>query len=372
MTSDTYQEGHMENVKIKRIATVLLCIGAFLSISLNAYQFQQIRNLSQDINSKIFSNNKKKSEAAQEKNPFNAKDEKQYSRLTTSKTQPVNKDAAGLQEQIAEAKEELAMVNKRLLDDAAKIAEEKKALLEHQKKSQKMYKIYKEDPSYKNMRRNANRAGFNSQYADLFKRLNLPVDKVDKLKDIFADEIEEQQDLWTQRSTDGSASLTQEQEEELSKRSQALNQKYESKKSDLLGKDGYAEYQAFNETAGERYIVKSLMESNSSDEKLTADQKEQLIAAMHEEAKNVPFPIITSDELAANDQKEMLARQIDYQSRMDDAYLKAARGILSASQYEQLETYLKKQRDQQKLMMESSMISNAQTEDEGAQNKKPE
>jgi hypothetical protein len=362
----------MENTKIiKKIVVVLLCIAALVSISVNAYQFQQIKKLSQ-VGDKTSLDKKTRPDITLEEKPLETQTAKQFPDPSLLKSQLVNYETDDLKEQIAEAKEELTMVNKKLSDDAAKTAEEKKARLEQQNKIQKISKIYQEDPSFKKMRRNAYKSSLNSQYADLFKRLNLTAEKLDKFKDLLADEIAAQQEVWTQAGIDGSKTPSEEQQEELSKRSQALNKEYESKKSDLLGKDGYAEYQAYNETAGERYAVNRFIESNSSNEKLTGDQKEDLIEAMHEEVKDVRFEFVTSETPSSISQKESMARQLDFQARRDDAYTKAAKGILSASQYEQLETYLKKQRDQLKLMMESSMTLHAQTEDEEGDVKKPE
>jgi hypothetical protein len=191
------------------------------------------------------------------------------------------------------------------------------------------------------------------QYNDLFKELNLSPEKLEKFKDLLADEMMAQQKTYIDLGGFGEP-LSKEKQEELRKRSEALNKEYEEKKDDLLGKNDFDKYKVYSERMGERYYVTSFMESLNSTEKITDSQKNNLIEAMHNETKSL------RDENEKNDSTEEptdmydeknIVRMVEMQDRRGEAYLKATKGILSASQTEQFKNYLKRQRD----LFESSM-----------------
>lgn len=355
----------MESARmVKRIAIGLLCLSGLISIGFNIYQYKQIRNVTQGTANEISSDNEIRAITQPDKGPSTSSSANQNLVLASGENQSINREAEDLKYQIAAAKEELAMVKKEVDDDAAKEAEEEEARLEAQKRSQEVAKIYQEDPSYKKMLRNNMKISLAAQYADLFEILNLTDEKIDNFKDILVDENMARRDLYSETQEDENEPLSQEEQEELASRYGAIREEYKAKMAELLGQEGYEEYQTYQETSEERYYVGEFMGSLDSDETLTETQKKQLIEAMYKEVNNVKYEPIDSETSSSATQKEIMDWRIEYRSRRDEAYLKAGKDILSASQYEKLEAYLTKQRDNLKLLMEVSLMNSPDAEKE--------
>lgn len=346
---------------IKNIAILLICLSLPVLIGLNIYQHQQIKKISNGVTSEKSVNNGSTANATSVKE--NPEGEKAVQVTTLAgKVKPAGNSASDdLSYQIDAAEEELDMAKKQLSDEEAKKAELKKAEKELMKKSM-------QDPSQKKYMRNY----LGIQYGDLFKELNLSPEKLEKFKDMLVDEMMAQQNIYLEREGD-TTTPSKEEQKELSQRYEALNKEYETKKSELLGKDDYEKYQTYAERTGERYYVNSFMESLGSSEKLTDTQKNDLIDAMHDEAKNVRYESSNDDNSESSSNRydeKSIARMLEFEDRQGEAYLKAAKDILPASQIEQFKTYLKQQRD----MMESSIKMqalrySAQTTEKSSDNK---
>jgi len=333
----------MDTKKIfKYVAVGLIGLLIAALIVLNIYQHQQIKKISQKGNLETPAESTSTSPMTSDKeNTVQKKTAKSATLVSNDKTS-VGKDGDDLNYQLDAAEEELDMVNNKLSSEEKKKAEIKKAQLELQKRSVK-------DPSFKKYMRSS----LDIQYGDLFKRLNLSPEKLEKFKDLLVDEIADQQSIYVDMQL-GNEAPTKEQQAELSKRYEALNKEYEAKKNELLGKNDFQTYQAYTERMGERYYVTGFMDSLGSNEKLSETQKNNMIEAMYNESKNIlsQFKPDESAESSSNMYDEKwITRMMETQDRRGEAYLKASQSLLSASQAEQFKAYIKRQRD----MFESSM-----------------
>jgi hypothetical protein len=326
----------METKKIiKNIAIGLICLLLPVLIALNIYQYQQNKKLSDNTTSEASVNNSSTTNAIVAKDNTLQKATARRTTLVTRGKAAGNNEADEINYQLDAAEEELDTVNGQLSKEEAKKAELKKAELELHKKAMK-------DPSMKkNMK-----TSLDFQYGDLFKKLNLSPEKLEKFKDLLVDEMIAQQNIYLESEADATT-LSKEKQAEMSQRYQALNKEYEAKKIQLLGQNGYEECETYMERIGERFNVNGFMESITSGEKVTEAQKEELINAMYEERKDVKFIISDADTAESSNMydEKSIARMLDFQDRQGEAYIKAAKGILSASQVEQFKAYLKRQRD---------------------------
>jgi hypothetical protein len=320
----------------------LACVVFLGLIGYAFYQNQQIKKLTQPVESSAPLKNKTVKDATLIQNATLMKTSAQNASMSNEQRKSSGNEIEELSYQLDASEEELDMAQKRLSDEQRKKAEIKKAQIELQKK-------YMKDPSMKKSMRD----NMAVQYNDLFKELNLSPEKLEKFKDLLADEMIAQQEAYMDVGGFGE-SLSKEKQDELKKRSEALNKEYEDKKNELLGNSDFGKYKTYSERMSERYYVTSFMDSLDTTEKLTEGQKSNLIEAMHSESKSL------RDEYKKNADSEQstdmydeknIARTIEMQDRRGDAYLKATKGILSSSQTEQFKTYLKRQRD----LVESSM-----------------
>jgi hypothetical protein len=345
---------------IKNIAIGLICLSVIALIGLNIHQHQQIEKVSQGTNAKTRVENSATTNQAAVKQSPSSKGLNKPANLAPNKYASGNSEVDDLNYQLDAAEEELAMVNRQLSENKAKKAEAEKVSVELQKK-------YREDTSFKKSIRDS----MAKEYADLFKKLNLSSEETEKFKDLLADEMMAQQDIYLDYGTDYS-SLTKEEQEELNKRYEALNKEYESKKADLLGENDYSIYQSYSSSMGERYYVTSFMESLSSEEKLTDTQKDDLIEAMSEEVKNIVYERTDVDESASMYDEKTIARMLQYQDQRGEAYLKAANDILSEPQIEKLKAYLKREQDEYKLYLEMAALRNNNKTTEDSAEKRSE
>jgi hypothetical protein len=92
----------------------------------------------------------------------------------------------------------------------------------------------------------------------------------------------------------------------------------------------------------ERGHIKKFMETLDSTERLSEDEQQRLVEAMHEQAMlinpgNDKYEVLFPSE--RYDDKEIM-RAIDSMTRIDEAYVRAAQYIMSPSQTEQFKEYL--------------------------------
>jgi hypothetical protein len=322
----------MERKKIiKKIYLVFICLSADALIVFNFYQHQKIIRLSHGENPQVSAMN----ESKVTKPPEN-KDAAQSSALPEEKKGTSNNDFDDLKYQVGAAQEELDMVNKQLSDETARKAELRKNEIESFKKGLK-------DPSYKNNLRKT----LDSSFADLFKDMNLSPEKLEKVKDLLVDQQMIFGELMMEMETI-TPSEAEKKRDKIRQRVEEYNKENERKISEFLGKNDYEKYKQYTESWGERRSVTGFIKSLGSDGNLTGDQQQKLIDAMFESRKSVEyenredgfrFPSEMYDE-------EYIARRMNYESRKDEAYIRAAQNILTSSHTEQFKAYLKKQHDE--------------------------
>lgn len=191
--------------ELKKLGLGLLCLLVAALIIVNIFQYQQIKKTTQNLSSK--------STLAGESKTSGASSDLISSDNVSPLPKKIVKKAAfssdkddDLNYQLDAAEEELDMVNKKLSDEDAKKLEAKKLQKEIMKKSM-------QDPSTKKYMRQS----LYFQYADLFKKLNLSVDKLEKFKDILVDEQTAQQDLYADSGSDY-GTLSKEKRKELNER----------------------------------------------------------------------------------------------------------------------------------------------------------
>jgi hypothetical protein len=349
---------------IKNIAAGIGCLSLPALIYLNFYQHRQIKKLS-DVAVQETSEDKSQAEKATsvKGSPVDQKAVQPTITVGKSKTSG-NPEADELNYQLSAAHEELDAVNKQLADEKARKVGQKKA----QEELQKRYaKDIKDSSSRKNLIKNS----LGIEYGDLFKELNLPSEKLEKFKDILVDQMIAQQNIFSDFGD--TTNLSKAQQEEINQRFQALEKEYDAKKSELLGNDGYEKYQSYTERSGERYYVNNFIGSLGSDEKLTDAQKTQLIDSIHDEVKNVSYERITDDNSESSSNRydeKSIALMLKNEEKRDEAYLKAAQNILSASQLEKFKTSLKQERDKFESIMKLQALRQSTSSNENSSDSK--
>lgn len=323
----------IQKVLIK-IAYCLVGISIVVLIGLTIFQHQQIKELSSDETLETVT----KDETSGKAMPGTVET---LEKSSTQKSTPASKEIDELEYQLDAAEEELDMAHEQLADEAAKKAELKKMESELQKK-------YRESPSYRNSMKNS----LNRQYGDLFEELNLSPDKLDEFKDILVDNQMAYFDFYTEMQ---SVTPSEEKRAEFEQRSKDLHENRQAEIREFLGDSDYEKYQEDRMTWGLKYNVTNFTANLESGEELTETQQQELIEAMKEELENINSEISDEDDKflfpSETYEEKNIERMLDYQDRMNEAYLNAARGILSSSQTEKYKEYLKQQRD----MYESSM-----------------
>ncbi len=318
----------MKNAKIiKNIYVVFICLAAVALICLNIYQRHKIIMLSQSINQQA------------PVNPISSSDQtsegKDASRSIPGKG-IIQDNPDGLSYQLDAAKEELDMVNRELSDEAAKKAELKEKELESFKDTIK-------DPNYKNRLMQS----LESHYSLLFKKLNLPEDKLERFKELINNYGMASTNFFVEIQA-VSTSEAEEKRAEFKDRSAKLKEAHEMEVVELIGRDNFEKYETYNETAGERSTLELFLMSYGSESNLTDGQMEQLISAMYEARKNVIYEDIDDNFRFPSEMYDegYIARSLDHETQKYEAYLTAAENIMSPSQTEQFKAYLERQREQ--------------------------
>jgi hypothetical protein len=338
----------MENTnKTKKIFIVLACLLIAALIGFIIYQHQQIKKLSQGVNSENIADN----ESAGKKAPVQGditQNSPTQNNIPATKEKGLS-DSDDLGYQLNAAEEELDSANKQFSDEAAKKAENAENMMDLQKKML-------QDPANQKMLRNTYRGQLDSLYGALYKELNLAPEKLDQLKELLTDQVMSTMDISLE--TLGMAP-SEEKRKELQQRSEELKKENDAKISALLGDQDFKTYESHRDTLQERQIVSGFTESLGSGDKLTEAQQDMLIDSIYKERKNVYAQQGYAEEKVTflseiND--EGIAKMMEMNDRTDDGYIKGAGATLSASQMEQFKAYLKQRRD----MTESALKVSAQ------------
>lgn len=141
-----------------------------------------------------------------------------------------------------------------------------------------------EDPDTKKMIRDQQRMMLDQMYGPLVRKLNLTPEEADRFKDLLADNM--------MKATEKAGSLfggdaATNRTERL--KSLADEQKaFEEQVRGFLGETGYAQYQDYQQTVGERTQLNQFQQQNAGGENaLSEQQTERLLAIMKEEKQSV-------------------------------------------------------------------------------------
>jgi hypothetical protein len=329
------KENFMEKQTMSKKITVGL-IGLVILVLLGYifYLQQQIKQLSQGVNSETVANNNLK-----ESNTSGQNETVHKNVNLAVKGKSANKnDADELNYQLDASEEELDMANKQLTDEQKKKAEFAKNAIELQKKML-------QDPATKKMYRDSIKAMLDSTYGALFKELNLSPEKLEKLKELLVDQQMAALDINQEMM---STTPSEENKKELQQRFEDLKEDNDAKLSELLGNGNFEKYATYRDRLSERQLVSNFMQSLGTNDKLTETQQQTLVESMYQERKNI-FSEKGYDEktmvLPSDMDEQGIAKLLERTDYTFNGYIKSSNATLSAAQTEQFKTYLKQQRD---------------------------
>lgn len=213
----------------------------------------------------------------------------------------------------------------------------------------KMISNMMKDPEMKKMIRGQQRMMMDQLYAPLAKKLSLSPEQTTQFKDLVADNMMNA----TEKATSMFGASTN--RAEMMKEMEADQKAAEAKIKDLLGDDGFAQYQEYQLTVGERTQLNMFGQSAGGDHPLTEAQTEQLLALMREEKQNVAtttgqrFPGAGNDpaSLEAVLSEEQSEKLMTAQQTVNQRVYDRASSIL---QPEQMEAFGKFQTNQLNMM----------------------
>lgn len=313
-------------MKIKNIVIVFICTSLLGLICLNIYQHRQIKKRSNVNVPETPSNKAPATNMASIKNiPVEKNSTKEPA--IAAKTSG-NNESDDLKYHLNAAKEELTMVNQRLSDEETRKAELLKKELELAKKQE-------EDPANKAAWRTMSKTRLDRQYALLLKMLKLSSEKQEKFMEMLLDEDMASKETGVSVMDDGSGNKRVMNYV----RKKDPGDEYQTKISELLGKDDYSNYTSYKSKSREVNELDEFNESLKSNDRLTDDQQFVMVDAMYEKAKK------ERDATVIDKNKTDITAEINEENnRVYDSYIKAAENILNSSQLEQLKSYLNSKR----------------------------
>ena len=179
----------------------------------------------------------------------------------------------------------------------------------------------------------------NPVFGNLFKKLGLGEDDTEVFKNLLSDRM-------MVGVTSGMKMMSSDKEERAALKDQ-INQGEEEVDSiinDLLGEEGFKEYEAYKNTMGERMALNQFNQQlGMSGEGLTSDQNDKLVSAMYDERLNAEkspdyFDMENSDPGDFND--EVVQKSLIQQERINKGTLSRAKMFLNTEQYEKLDLFL--------------------------------
>jgi len=329
----------MENKKnIKNITLGLICLSVLVLIGLSVYQHFLLKNLSPTEISETVENEDTAGNAPSEPGVI----AQQSARKNTSSPaarvkQPDISDIDELEDKLMTTEEELDAVYRQIADESAR----KKEL---EQKQMELQKQYLNDPAMKS----SLKSYLDTAYADLFKELNLSAEELDKFKDIL---VNGQMTL-SEISFEISSATTKEQKADLQKRIAEAREKNEAEIKDFLGTD-YNIYHDYTEMATTRSVINGFKASLSADNQLTEAQEKELTQIMYKEQMQVFSEIGYDPRKEIEFDSDVKSGEVDGQLKnMEKIHTRSianSKGVLSASQLQKYEEYLKSQRELQEM-----------------------
>jgi len=132
------------------------------------------------------------------------------------------------------------------------------------------------DPEAQRLSAVQQRAQISSRYAGLFRSLALPPDKLAQMKDLLLEKLTARNDVMLAAAQQGINPLTN--PGELRRLEAELQAEIDNKIKATLGADGFVQFQAYQQTQGQRGVVSQLQESLSyTATPLSAEQSAQMV-----------------------------------------------------------------------------------------------
>jgi hypothetical protein len=328
---------------IKKVILCLVCLPVVLLLGQSIYQNQNMNALSQGrqldpvSENQITKNSSSVLTVSQQKNVDATASE------TTPKLYNSSDNVNELKNHLESTEKELDSANKKLSDEMIKKSEFKKKQVELQRQ-------FTKDPSFKNYMKTY----LDTEYADIFKELNLTPEKQDKLKDL----IVEFEMAFNEISLDSYSASSDEEKASLKKRAENIYSENQMKLKDLLGNTDYREYHDYAERANVRSNVNNFEETLSQDEKLTKDQEKALVEIMYKEQSKVFSEIGYDPNKTLEFPSDVKAGKVEGRSKnMEKIFSRSienAKGLLSASQLEQFKKFLTDYREKMDMSYKAS------------------
>ncbi|MBN1626041.1 MAG: hypothetical protein JW944_05905 [Deltaproteobacteria bacterium] len=312
----------MDRNKIINFVVIIICLLLVASIALNIRQYYQNRKLTAKIygafaehettNNQIYGKDSDLQENRDQSQPTG------IGRISTSTG---NADINELTYQLNAAEEELDYVWKQLSD----------AQTENNSTYDLQADRYLRD-------------ALDDEYDYLFRGLDLTPEGLERFKDILFNNRVALRDFYRKLYE---TTPSEEKRVELERLKKDINDEEERKIIESLGKGVYEKYKAYKNAFDEINDVRSFAASLGSDDKLTKAQEKALIEATQKEliysgTDNEDAKILFPSEIyTENNIAEILSMHKGY----NEAFIKAAQGILSPSQSVLLKGYLNKKHD---------------------------
>ncbi len=204
------------------------------------------------------------------------------------------------------------------------------------------------DPEMKRMIREQQKVVLDMTYGGLFEELGLSEEEIDTFKDLLLDKQMSGMELGMSLME---GDIDELQRQEIGEKIKQEQEKVDSEIKEFLGHDGFAIYEEYSKTIGERMMVDQFKRQPAiSDNPLEAWQEDELIQAMVEERKTFQFTTDFEDPNNMNSgrfPKEQMDTYLREKEELDGRIFERAHAILTP---EQLEAFKATQTQQLKLM----------------------
>jgi hypothetical protein len=216
------------------------------------------------------------------------------------------------------------------------------------------------DPKMKEMIKTQQKAAMggiiDKNYAQFIADMHLSPEQTASLKDLITQKMMAGTDLgMSMLSDDMDAAKRKELTDQLKASTDAIDDQIKQ----LLGDNGYSQFQTYEKTQGERTAVTGLADQLASGPMaLNADQQQQLVQAMTQQRQAFKFTTDLSDRsqftgdyatMFSEDNVNQYFQQLD---QLNQKYMDSARAILSPDQLDAFQKYLNNQQQLQKMGMQ--------------------
>jgi len=162
-----------------------------------------------------------------------------------------------------------------------------------------------EDPDFVEAWKIQQRARLDGRYADLFRQLNLPPDRLARFQDLLIERQNAWQDVMTTARQNGLN--PRENRDELREMTRALQAEVDATIKAELGDQTYAAYQTYDSTQAQRNVVNQLNQKLTySGSSLSTAQSRQLVTiiannggSLNDQTINLAQGLLTADQTAA-------------------------------------------------------------------------